>query len=329
MSVCELIEVYQDVVDLKDQNLDNYKYLIPVNDGSINNLKSNRPFISDFYNKVIDEESYDKNDTHIYESLYDFSQKQFCNSNTRRQPSLPDRRLSRSEHTIKRNRNKIENDANNAKNRVPLGDCSNWTLSSTCGEQFFEKLGNNDCDKTSKEKSEIEKIDMKKEDDNNNSLFHKLKNRKKQSKPQKKLPKSNKSSNDCDVKFQPTTHLEPKEDSCKTKMQPSRNSCVFFQHKQFKKNLEEDNPNLNPIRSTDSGTGKMFKKDKDKKLKSKITNYYKKPAFKNFKGYSLFKVCSLHQILTDIKLKLERANIRKETISNFKLWCLHDFKSLN
>ena len=275
MSACKLIEVYQDVMDLKDQNVDNYKYLLPVHDGSNTAYVSNRPFISDFYNKVVDEESHYRDESHVYESLYEFSQKQAHNSNRIVQPSLPDRRLSRSEHTIKRDRKKHGKNANDAKNRVPLSDCSNWTLSSTCGEIYFENQTNNDLDNTTKDTNKLNASSKKEEDSNNNSLFRKLKNRKKQSISQRKLPKSNISSYDCDINSHSTSILEPNEKASKTKMQPSRNTCVLFQHKQFKKNLEEDNPNLNPIRSTDLGTEKMFKKDKDNKIKSKITNYYK------------------------------------------------------
>ena len=316
MSACKLIEVYQDVVDLKDQNLDNYKYIIPVKDDSIDDLNCNTSFISNLYNKVADDQSNNKTDTHIYESLYEFSKKQFCNSNRMRQPPLPDRRLSRSEHTIKRNRKKIENETNDAKNRFPLSDCSNWTLSSTCGEQFFKNSVNNDNDKTLRNKgnneilndnNEADKSIMKEEKDN--SLFHKLGNRKKQSKAQRKLPKSNKSSYDRDMNSQPRTLLEPKINSCKTKTQPGRNTFVFFQHKQFKKNLEEHNPNLNPIRSTDLGTEKMFKKDKDNEIKSKITNLYKNLT-KSSKDIFSLKFSHLHRFLTDIEIKL--ANIRKK-----------------
>ena len=275
MSACKLIEVYQDVMDLKDQNVDNYKYLLPVHDGSNTDYVSNRPFISDFYNKVVDEESHYRDESHVYESLYEFSQKQAHNSNRIVQPSLPDRRLSRSEHTIKRDRTKSGKDANDAKYRVPLSDCSNWTLSSTCGEIYFENQTNNDLDNTTKDTNKLNASSKKEEDSNNNSLFRKLKNRKKQSMSQRKLPKSNISSYDCNINSHSTSILEPNEKISKTKMQPRRNTCVLFQHKQFKKNLEEDNPNLNPIRSTDLGTEKMFKKDKDNKIKSKITNYYK------------------------------------------------------
>ena len=316
MSACKLIEVYQDVVDIKDQNFDNYKYLIPVEGDSNDDFKCNTSFISDFYNKVADDQSNNKTDAHIYESLYEFSKKQFCNSNKLRQPPLPDRRLSRSEHTIKRNRKKIEKEANDAKNRFPLSDCSNWTLSSTCGEQFFKNSVNNDNDKTLENKgndktlndnNEFDKSAMKEDEDN--TLFHKLRNRKKQSKAQRKLPKSNKSSYDCNMNSQPKTQLEPKINSCKTKTQPGRNTFVFFQHKQSKKNLEEHNPNLNPIRSTDLGTEKMFKKDKDNKIKSKITNSYKNLP-KSSKDILSLKFSHLHRFLTDIKLKL--ANIRKK-----------------
>ena len=316
MSACKLIEVYQDVVDLKDQNLDNYKYIIPVKDDSIDDLNCNTSFISNLYNKVAEDQSNNKTDTHIYESLYEFSKKQFCNSNRMRQPPLPDRRLSRSEHTIKRNRKKIEKEPNDAKNRYPLSDCSNWTLSSTCGEQFFKNSVNNDNDKTLRNKgnneilndnNEADKSIMKEEKDN--SLFHKLGNRKKQSKAQRKLPKSNKSSYDRDMNSQPRTLLEPKINSCKTKTQPGRNTFVFFQHKQFKKNLEEHNPNLNPIRSTDLGTEKMFKKDKDNEIKSKITNLYKNLT-KSSKDIFSLKFSHLHRFLTDIEIKL--ANIRKK-----------------
>ena len=140
-------------------------------------------------------------------------------------------------------------------------------------------------------------------------FFHKLGNRKKQSKAQRKLPKSNKSSYDRDMNSQPKTLLEPKINSCKTKTQPGRNTFVFFQHKQFKKNLEEHNPNLNPIRSTDLGTEKMFKKDKDNEIKSKITNLYKNLT-KSSKDIFSLKFSHLHRFLTDIEIKL--ANIRKK-----------------
>ena len=271
MSSCKLIDVYQDVVDLKDQNLDNYRYLLPVENDFDASYQSNHPVISDIYNKVVDDESNYKNDTHIYESLYEFSQKQLHNSKNLRQPALPDRRYSRSQHTIKIDRKKNDKDENDAKHRVPLGDCSNWTLSSTCGEMFFEN-GEIVNSNTAKEyKSKFSKL--KEDDDNNNTILHKLKHRKKQSKSQRKLLKSNKSSPDCD-----TNHVaqhETKVNACKTKIQLDGHTSVFFQHKQFKKNLEEDNPNLNPIRSADLGTGKMLKKDKDNKIKSKITTYCK------------------------------------------------------
>ena len=62
MNACKLIEDYQDVKDIREEELDNYKYLLPVEDESSPFYKTNQMIIEDLYNEVADKEtSYKKN----------------------------------------------------------------------------------------------------------------------------------------------------------------------------------------------------------------------------------------------------------------------------
>ena len=266
MSACKLVEVYQDVLDLKSQELDNYKYLLPSDDGSRLYDKTNHLNISDVYNEVANEEDGNKKDRHIYESLYEFSREKSNKAEGFQQPPLPDR-----VHTfIRQSRNvMIKNKNNDAKSRVPLGDCSNWTLSTTCGESFFEC--NKNAEKNEKNKPNV----MIKDDRNNNNLLSKLRNRNKQNNAKTKSCEVNKTSNNLNIDHQRAVKHLPLDKTCKKVTRLNKYSSVFSQHKQFKKSLEKgDNPNLNPIRSTDLGREKMCKKDKEGQIKRKILKYF-------------------------------------------------------
>ena len=140
MGSIKLIEVYQDVMDVKDQ-----RYISPVDnidDGNGGIYSQNddvtEPIeVSHLYNRVIDEKNADESMDHIYESLYNFSHIRRMNGDKAPSPSHSPLKCD----PVKSNAKKFtlpKKQINAAKdNRAPLTDCSNWTLSSTCGEKFF------------------------------------------------------------------------------------------------------------------------------------------------------------------------------------------------
>jgi len=276
MNACKLIEDYQDVKDIREEELDNYKYLLPVEDESSPFYKTNQMIIEDLYNEVADKETSYKKDNHIYESLYEFSHQKNKQPGELHQPPLPDRRHSQN---IKKQSRKNNNNApsginGDAKYRVPLGDCSNWTLSSTCGEMFFDSYEiSNNC-KIQKPNRNEQNVDAKEDDNNNNTLLSRLRGKNKQNEAQRKLTPPKNSPSDCNINPQQAVKHAPKHKTCKNGLQLGKYCSVFSQHKQFTKNLEEDNPNLNPIRSTVLRTEKMCKKDKDNNINCKISKLY-------------------------------------------------------
>ena len=272
MNACKLIELYQDVKDTKEDELDNYKYLLPVEDESSPFYKTNQDIIADLYNEVVDKESSYKKDNHIYESLYEFSHEKTKHPGQLHQFLLPDRRNSQPMTKLYRNmhNNASNSNSSDANSRIPLGDCSNWTLSSTCGEMFFDNCEIRNSCKMHKQNNN-EQNSAGKGDDNNNTVLSRLKRKNKQNEAQRKSTPPENSPSDCNINPQQAVKHAPKQKTCKNGLQLARYCSVFSQHKQFRKNVEEYNPNLNPIRSTDLRTEKMCKKDKDNKINRKIS----------------------------------------------------------
>ena len=112
------------------------------------------------------------------------------------------------------------------------------------------------------------------EDDNKDSMFTRLRGKNNQNEAQRKLNHPKNTPSDCDINPRQAVKHASKHKTCKNGLQLGRYCIVFSQHKQFKKNLEEDNPDLNPIRSTDLRTEKVCKKDKDNNINCKISKYY-------------------------------------------------------
>ena len=273
MNACKLIEVYQDVKDMKEEALDNYKYLLPVEDESSPFYETNQVIIADLYNEVADKETSNKKDNHIYESLYEISHQKTKQTGKLHQPPLPDRRYSQhfTKLRSKNNKNASNSITSDAKSRIPLGDCSNWTLSSTCGESFFDNYEISNNGKMNKHNKNEQNVVAKEDNNNNNTLLSRLRGKNKQNEAQRKLTPPTNSPSDCNINPQQAVKHAPKHKTCKNGLQLGKYSSVFSQHKQFTKNLEEDNPNLNPIRSTDLRTEKVCKKDKDNNINCKIS----------------------------------------------------------
>ena len=265
MNDTKLVEVYQDVIDLKSQTLDNYKYLSPV-DGSLKSYDDiNHVIMSDFYQKVVDEEGVHTKDSHIYEPVYECSheaKKQYVKFEL---PPLPARSVSQKLLAQKFNEQKNKVNASDMQNRIPLGDCSNWTLSSTCGEHFF---------KNDEIENQTENDNKTLNEDNNNNLFVKLRNKNNKGKIHFKEQELNKSSNNSIFDSKPIDKHVSLSRSCKNKLRFCRYSSVFSQDKLFKKNLEEDNLNLNPIIPAELGEKISCTTYKDNSIKSKISTYH-------------------------------------------------------
>ena len=266
MTACKLIEVYQDVIDYKDNGEDNLKYIVPIGDlPSASRL--GEVIMTDLYQEVVDGEDGYKNDNHIYESLYEVSNGSGGKLNILKQQSLIDKSIEDTNSTKNVGTKKIEYSAKETKRRVPLNDCSNWTLSSTCGDDYF-----NDAEKciiASEPHNKNSKNVKKKNDKNNNSsLFSKLKNKQTQDQFQVQHITSNQSSKKSSInthesaKHAATTKIEKT-----SPWQLSRYSNFLSQNRQSKKNFEEDNPNPNLITSSEVGIEKLYEKGKDKKLK--------------------------------------------------------------
>ena len=273
MTACKLIEVYQDVIDYKDNGEDNLKYIVPIGDLP----SASRPgevIMTDLYQEVVDGEDGYKNDNHIYESLYEVSNGSGGKLNILKQQSLIDKNIEDTNSTKNVGTKKIEYSAKETKRRVPLNDRSNWTLSPTCGDDYF-----NDAEKciiASEPHNKNSKNVKKKNDKNNNSsLFSKLKNKRTQDQFQVQHIPSTQSSKKSSIdthesaKHAATTKIEKT-----SPWQLSRYSNFLSQNRQSKKNLEEDNPNPNLITSSEVGIEKLYEKGKDKKLKDSMIMSY-------------------------------------------------------
>ena len=278
MTACKLIEVYQDVIDYKDNGEDNLKYIVPIGDvPSASRL--GEVIMTDLYHEVVDGEGSYKNDNHIYESLYEVSNGNGEKLNILKRQSLIDKNIEDTNSTKNVGTKKIEYSAKETKRRVPLNDCSNWTLSSTCGDDYF-----NDAEKciiASEPHNKNSKNVKKKNDKNNNSsLFSKLKNKRTQDQFQVQHIPSTQSSKKSSIdthesaKHAATTKIEKT-----SPWQLSRYSNFLSQNRQSKKNLEEDNPNPNLITSSEVGIEKLYEKGKDKKLKDSMILSYKIPLY--------------------------------------------------
>ena len=273
MTACKLIEVYQDVIDYKDNVEDNLKYIVPIGNGP-SASRLGEVILTDLYHEVVDGEGSYKNDNHIYESLYEVSNGNKGKLNISQQQSLIDKNIEDTNSTKNIGTRKIKYSAKETKRRVPLNDCSNWTLSSTCGDDYFNDAGK--CIIASEPHNKNSKNVKKKNDKNNNkSLFSKLKNNRTQGQFQVQHIPSNQSSQKSSIsthdsaKHAATTKIEKT-----SPWQLSRYSNFLSQNRQSKKNLEEDNPNPNLITSSEVGIEKLYEKGKDKKLKySMILSY--------------------------------------------------------
>ena len=273
MTACKLIEVYQDVIDYKDNGEDNLKYIVPIGDLP----SASRPgevIMTDLYQEVVDGEDGYKNDNHIYESLYEVSNGNGEKLNILKRQSLIDKNIEDTNSTKNVGTKKIEYSAKETKRRVPLNDRSNWTLSPTCGDDYF-----NDAEKciiASEPHNKNSKNVKKKNDKNNNSsLFSKLKNKRTQDQFQVQHIPSTQSSKKSSIdthesaKHAATTKIEKT-----SPWQLSRYSNFLSQNRQSKKNLEEDNPNPNLITSSEVGIEKLYEKGKDKKPKDSMIMSY-------------------------------------------------------
>ena len=273
MTACKLIEVYQDVIDYKDNGEDNLKYIVPIGDlPSASRL--GEVIMTDLYQEVVDGEDGYKNDNHIYESLYEVSNGSGGKLNILKQQSLIDKNIEDTNSTKNVGTKKIEYSAKETKRRVPLNDRSNWTLSPTCGDDYF-----NDAEKciiASEPHNKNSKNVKKKNDKNNNSsLFSKLKNKRTQDQFQVQHIPSNQSSKKSSINtHESANHAATTKIEKTSPWQLSRYSNFLSQNRQSKKNLEEDNPNPNLITSSEVGIEKLYEKGKDKKLKDSMIMSY-------------------------------------------------------